>query len=65
MHALSVVALLATASPLSSRVPVMLLAGVVLAGVVVIGTRRWWQAWLAARQLPQEPLRSESLRNRD
>mgnify|MGYP003620682663 CR=1 FL=1 len=25
----------------------MLLAGAVLLGVVAIGTRRWWQDWLA------------------
>ncbi len=65
MHAFPVAAILATASPLSSRLPVMLLAGAVLVGVVAIGTRRWWRAWLATRQAPQEPLRSESLRNRD
>ena len=43
----------------------MLLAGAVLLGVVAIGTRRWWQDWLAARQAPQEPPRSDALRNRD
>ena len=64
MHASSVAAILATASPLSSRLA-MGLAGAVLVGVIVIGTRRWWQAWLDSRQAPQEPLRSESLRNRD
>ena len=43
----------------------MLLAGAVLLGVVAIGTRRWWQDWLAARQAPQEPPRSDALRSRD
>ena len=65
MLALPVAAVLATASPLSSRAPILLLAGAVLLGVVAIGTRRWWQDWLAARQAPQEPPRSDALRNRD
>ncbi|CAN4278094.1 EAL domain-containing protein [Pseudoxanthomonas sp. LjRoot125] len=65
MLPLPVAAVLATASPLSSQPLVMVLAGAVLLGVVVIGTRPWWQGWLAARQAQPEPPRSETLRNRD
>ncbi|MEL1266070.1 putative bifunctional diguanylate cyclase/phosphodiesterase [Pseudoxanthomonas putridarboris] len=65
MHHPSVAAILATASPLSSRLPLMLLAGAVLLAVIAIATRRWWQAWLEAQRPPLEPPRSESLRSRD
>ncbi|WAC61880.1 EAL domain-containing protein [Pseudoxanthomonas sp. SL93] len=60
-----VAALLATASPLSSRPALMLLAGVVLLVVIVIATRHGWRAWLDAQRPPVEPPRSEVLRSRD
>ncbi len=58
-------ALFAAVSPLSSRMPMLLLALVVLAAVVIIATRRQWQAWLDRRRVVQEPPRNESLRTRD
>ncbi len=61
----SVAALLATASPLVSRLPVMALAALVLLAVLAIATRRWWQSWLDARHAHDEPQRSEAQRNRD
>ena len=46
----------------SSRLLVMLLALAVLAVVAIIATRRYWRSWHRA---PQEPPRTESLRERD
>ena len=51
--------------PLSARLPLLAVALLVLAGVALIATRRYWRPWLDARRVPPEPLRTESTRSRD
>ncbi len=58
-------AVIATASPLLSRLPLMLLAGAVLAAVLGIAAYRYLLAWRESRRPPPEPSRSELLRARD
>jgi hypothetical protein len=51
--------------PLSARLPLLAVALLVLAGVALVATRRYWRPWLDARRAPPEPLRTESTRTRD
>lgn len=67
MHFLPVAATFATAfpaSPLWSRLPLILLALAALLVVAVIATRARWQPWLRARR-QRSDARGESLRIRD
>ncbi len=65
MHSALLAAAVQPVSALTSRLPLLLLALAVLIAVILIATRRHWQAWLDARHPRVDPVRSESLRARD